>query len=320
MCYNFCHVLSYYPLKIKYTTGEEQKKAMEDFLTLQKNILEENSGMQTAKYRYEKEQSEQKHRYETKINNQKKKNIITILASSVLGLVLLNIIFFLSRKKTKLESNNKELKLNILNTKFDAITKERNRISKELHDDLGATFTSISMATQMLKNFPEKSDKYLQVISNNSNRMSEKVNEIVWSLNSRNDNLGSLSAYIINFAKKFFEPTSIHLNIETDKTIEENHEKFVAADKRRMIFLTAKEILNNIMKHADAKNVVMKLILDGENKFSIKIKDDGKGIELPENHSGNGLKNIAENIGNIKGECSYETSDNGTEFLISVKI
>ena len=135
-----------------------------------------------------------------------------------------------------------------------------------------------------------------------------------------NDNLGSLTAYISNFAKRFFEPTSIDLKIHTANSIDTHKEKFVHADKRRMIYLTSKEILNNIVKHAEAKSTTIELVLDDVSNFSIKITDDGKGININENHTGNGLKNIAENLKHINGSYHYGTSNNGTEFLVSVKI
>ena len=310
----------YYPLKIKHTTGEEQKRAMEGFLTLQKNILEENAGIITAKYRYEKEISDQKQHYETTLAQKKKNDLIKLFVGLSTILLLLYLIFIYRNQKRKLQIKNKNLEMGIMNSKFEAITRERNRISKELHDDLGAAFTSISMATQMVKERPEKTQTYLDVIYTNSNRISEKINEIVWSLNTRNDNLGSLCGYIKNFAKRFFEPTSIDLKIHTANSIDTHKEKFVHADKRRMIYLTSKEILNNIVKHAEAKSTTIELVLDDVSNFSIKITDDGKGININENHTGNGLKNIAENLKHINGSYHYETSNNGTEFLVSVKI
>ena len=234
----------YFPYKIKYSNGEERKKAMEDFLKLQKDILEENSGILAAKYHFEQEKKEQKHQYEAKVEKQKRKNIIIILSSFIIGLVLLNIIFLLSRKKTKLESSNKELKLNILNTKFEAITKERDRIYKELHDDLGATFTSISMATQFLRNENYADAKYVDIISRNTAKMNQKVNEIIWSLNTRNDTVGSLVSYITNFAKNFFEGSSIRLSIIRKEEVAQLENNFFPSDKRRSLYLVAKMLLH----------------------------------------------------------------------------
>jgi signal transduction histidine kinase len=166
----------------------------------------------------------------------------------------------------------------------------------------------------------EKVEEYLEVIFNSSNQMSEKINEVIWSLNTRNDNLESLIAYITSFAKRFLEPTEIDLRIHIENSVGTNKEKFIPANKRRIIYLICKEILNNIVKHADAKNTIIELILEDIKTFKIKIKDDGKGIKLNENQTGNGLKNIAENLTHINGSYDYITSDNGTEFLISVKI
>lgn len=309
----------YIPYKIKYSNGEVRKKAMEDFLKLQKDILEENSGILAAKYHFEQEKKEQKLQYEAKVEKQKRKNIIIILSSFIIGLVLLNIIFLLSRKKTKLESSNKELKLNILNTKFEAITKERDRISKELHDDLGATFTSISMATQFLRNENYADAKYVDIISRNTAKMNQKVNEIVWSLNTRNDTVGSLVSYITNFANNFFEGSSIRLSIIRKEEVAQLENNFFPSDKRRSLYLAAKEIINNAAKHSDAEQVLLEFYVE-QDKLCIKIADDGKGINDAEQSKGNGLKNITDRMTYIGAEYSCLTGAFGTSYTLKTKI
>jgi len=309
----------YFPYKIKYSNGEERKKAMEDFLKLQKDILEENSGILAAKYHFEQEKKEQKHQYEAKVEKQKRKNIIIILSSSIIGIVLLNIIFFLSRKNIKLEHSNRELKLNILNTKFEAITKERDRISKELHDDLGATFTSISMATQFLRNENYADAKYVDIISRNTAKMNQKVNEIIWSLNTRNDTVGSLVSYITNFANNFFEGSSIRLSIIRKEEVAQLENNFFPSDKRRSLYLAAKEIINNAAKHSDAEQVLLEFYVE-QDKLCIKIADDGKGINDAEQSKGNGLKNITDRITDVGAEYSCLTGAFGTSYTLKTKI
>ena len=157
------------------------------------------------------------------------------------------------------------------------------------------------------------------IIHNNSARMNQKINEIIWSLNTKNDTLESLVAYITKFSKKFLENTPIQLLISKHEEIAINIEKFIPSERRRIIYLACKEIINNTVKHAEASEIKLNFSLL-DNEFSIIISDNGKDFEPLTANNGNGLKNIKDNMEYISANYHLETSEKGTIHKIIIKI
>lgn len=200
--------------------------------------------------------------------------------------------------------------------KMQAENDERKRISKEIHDDVGPALTTLTMAANMI-NAPagdSNQKKMISLIQQNAKAISTQINEIVWSLNSNNDNLQSLVAYIRKFASNFLDTTGMKLSFHSTLNGDDN---MLEGYKRRNIYHTVKEILNNAVKYSKASQVDMNFIKES-NFFNITIHDNGVG--LPENIMyGNGLGNIKENIGKIKGTVQWE-NNNGFSVKMSVPL
>lgn len=182
---------------------------------------------------------------------------------------------------------------------MEARDKERNRIAQEMHDDIGSGLTSIRLLSEIAK---AKSNlqgmEEVEKISASANNLIEKMNEIIWSMNSRNDSLPNLIAYIRHQVVEFFEPFTIKLRIITPESIPEI---VISGETRRNIVLAVKEALHNIIKHANATNVEVHFNL--ANNLEILICDNGTGIDPREiQHHNNGLRNMEERMKAIGGD------------------
>jgi signal transduction histidine kinase len=186
---------------------------------------------------------------------------------------------------------------------------ERNRISADMHDDLGAGMTTIRLYSELAKRrIGDKVIPEIEKISSSANELLEKMNAIIWSMSSSNDSLGNMIAYIRSYSLEYFEDTGINCHI----TIPENLPNIVVSGTiRRNVFLVVKESLNNIVKHSGATEVHITLakVPDGLKLF---IQDNGKGIDFEKlRQFGNGLKNMKKRMNDLGIEFTIENS-NGT--------
>jgi signal transduction histidine kinase len=303
-------------LKMKIYRGVgEYKKAidlMEDYMAIndstnveetQEKILEFNNKLKKAE--------SEKVILEKEVEINKQKTWLYLLSISGIALLLLGFLFYRYQNK-KQEAKSQQIKLLEQENEFVAVKSslegqlnERVRISKEIHDDLGSSLTSISLLTEVLKT---KVDgvKVPEVgkISATSARMVDSMNEIVWALNVHNDTLDSLVAFIRKYARDFLQDTPIKLVFEEDV----NQDFTLQGNVRRSIYLVVKEAINNVVKHADAQQVKLNIHTDN-NKLTIVIEDDGKGInEEKKSVFGNGLRNMKQRIEDIGGTFAmYQT-------------
>lgn len=207
----------------------------------------------------------------------------------------------------KLDMERKELENQI--SLIKAQQEERNRISADMHDDLGAGMTTIRLYSELAKNrlgtheVPE-----IEKISSSANELLTKMNAIIWSMSSSNDSLGNMVAYIRSYSLEYFENTGVNCIINLP---EEIPSLVVAGAIRRNVFLVVKETLNNVLKHSGATEVRITLerVSDG---LKLYIHDNGKGIDFEKiRQFGNGLKNMKKRMDDIGITFSIENK-NGT--------
>jgi signal transduction histidine kinase len=184
---------------------------------------------------------------------------------------------------------------------MNAKDKERVRISKEIHDDIGSGLTNIRLLSEIAKDRNKNiSLPEIDKISASANELVENMNEIIWSINSRNDTLSNLIAYLRRFTLSYFENAEqITVSAKIPSTIPEVQ---ISSDFRRSTFLVIKESLHNIIKHADATHVDIDIEIK-MNTLCISIKDNGKGFNQSEaNQFSNGLKNMRERVEVLQGQ------------------
>lgn len=208
------------------------------------------------------------------------------------------------RERLRMDNERKELEKQV--AVMQAHQDERERISADIHDELGSGMTTIRLMSEIAKNkMKENIPVEIEKISNSANEVLNKMNAIVWSMNSSNDSLDSLISYIRAYAIEFFDGTEIECKVNMPGTIP-FHE--ISGDKRRNVFLCVKETLNNVLKHSKANR--LKIDIETNHQLKIKIVDNGVGIEQEKiRRFGNGLKNIERRMKGIGG--SYVISNNG---------
>ncbi len=165
--------------------------------------------------------------------------------------------------------------------KQQAIERERTRIATDMHDDLGAGLSRIKFIIQSIQNKNPKEEEIkteLEKITDYSDEMSEKMGEIVWALNEKNDTLADLVAYSRSYAIEYLSNHNITCKADTPLGLPGT---FIAGETRRNIFLSVKECLHNIVKHSGASCV--KFSVELGNTINITIHDNGKGIDLNNN-------------------------------------
>jgi signal transduction histidine kinase len=141
----------------------------------------------------------------------------------------------------------------------------RNRIATDLHDDIGSTLTNISILTELSrrnKEKPEKAEAYLDRISEEIDASGQALDDIIWSVNSKNDTLHETAARMRRYAAELFDARNIQYELIMDPSIAE---KKIMMEQRRDLYLIFKETLNNIHKHAMASAVFISLYVEKEN-------------------------------------------------------
>jgi signal transduction histidine kinase len=189
-----------------------------------------------------------------------------------------------------------------------AIELERTRIARDMHDELGAKLTRISfqgaMARRRLHDNSEAAG-HIEKMAQTARDMVFSLDEIVWAVDPKNDNLDDLATYVCRYAGGFFEDSPIRCKFVIPASLPHCR---LSTDVRHNIFLAVKEALTNVLKHSEASRAEIQ-ITTGPDTFEIRISDDGKGIDgAARNGFGNGrvshgLENLNQRLEAIAGKC-----------------
>ena len=154
---------------------------------------------------------------------------------------------------------------------------ERTRIAQDLHDDLGANLTQISLLSALANRDqplpPEARDTIAQM-DDCAHNMVTALDEIVWAVNPKNDSWYELANYLGTYAEEFFRNTPIRCWLEIPEQIRPLP---IPSETRHHVFLAVKEALNNAARHSGAANVWLRITLT-ETAATIQIEDDGRGL------------------------------------------
>jgi signal transduction histidine kinase len=251
---------------------------------------------------------------EKKAKLQRQRNLILFISFILLSTLVISLLVIRYLRKSKklkeseLFSLQKEQEYMAVKSMLEGRLAERERIGREIHDDLGASLTSISLLTEVLKKRVAESEKIEVVkISELSAELIGKLNDIIWALNDQNDSLRSLTSYLRKFADGFLRDAGIILVFHEGA---EASETFVDGIKRRNIYLVIKEALHNIVKHSNATQVIISVQF--HQKIIITIEDNGVGFSKAAiKDDGNGLRNMKSRMSKINGSLELR-SVNGT--------
>ncbi|MEJ7738002.1 MAG: two-component regulator propeller domain-containing protein [Chitinophagaceae bacterium] len=184
---------------------------------------------------------------------------------------------------------------------------ERKRISRDLHDDIGARLTNINILSalgQQKINEPQEMSEYLKRISNEIQTSAEALDDIVWSIDSKNNSIEEVTARMRGYAADVFDGTPIRYTIEAnEKSLPEK----LSIGQRRDLFFVFKEAINNIQKHAMATEVTINLEAK-DNNLLMQVTDNGKGFDADQPTHRNGLKNMQQRMQKWGGTCTVQSS------------
>jgi signal transduction histidine kinase/ligand-binding sensor domain-containing protein len=179
---------------------------------------------------------------------------------------------------------------------------ERARIARDLHDDLGASLTEISLIAAMHN--PDHDNKVLSLIAAKSHTLITSLDEIVWAINPRHDSSESIMEYLTAYAKEFLQQADIPLRIHLIPPIEHIA---IDAERRHDLFLCVRESLNNIVKHSQASQVTLTFSMTTQN-LTLEISDNGQGFAAPLTSLGDGLENIRQRLLHHSGQATIQSS------------
>jgi len=197
----------------------------------------------------------------------------------------------------------------------------RNVISRDLHDDIGSTLSSINLMSKMAKthktNDTVKMNEILEKINNRSEYLMENMADIVWAVNPQNDQIENIVLRMRLFAADILEPLQINYQFQVSESIL----KFkIPLDIRRDFYLIYKEAINNCAKYADCKNVKIRIFTDA-GFLNLIVNDDGVGFDNNSQPDGNGLRNFNLRAKKMQGNCYVKTAPGqGTEIQLKIPL
>lgn len=233
-----------------------------------------------------------------------------LLILGIAGIFILVYRFYAQRKY--------ERKLAIIRQE-QAILEERDRISADMHDELGSELTNIVLLSRIAGsqlNLQGEEAQPIQRIDSAASGVISKMNEIIWALNPANDSLEGLSNYLQRYLNEYLELHDLGGRMERPSSLAVIPLKAVI---RRNLFLIVKEFLQNTQKYAQATRV--SLLLDYSDQIlKIRIEDNGVGFDL-ENRAkaGNGLRNMKKRAESIGGKAKIRSAEGeGTSIEVEV--
>lgn len=199
-----------------------------------------------------------------------------------------------------------------------ALEHQRNKITADLHDDLGASLRSLqinsAVAQKLFDKNPTETKKILKKIESQAKNISENIGDIIWSLKPHKEEFMSLSTRIKKLTSEILGSSDIKYEISIDNIIDAEITDFSA---RKNLILICKEALNNILKHSQAKKVCVILQKTSEHYF-LEILDDGIGFS-EEQRKGNGISNMKRRALELGGELKI-FQEGGTKLIFVIPI
>jgi signal transduction histidine kinase len=193
------------------------------------------------------------------------------------------------------------------------ILKVRQKLHRDLHDDVGATLSAVKVYSEILQ-ADSQNPVIIELIKNNAIDMIDKLEVIAWATNPQHDTYKSFKELITHHASSVCYAKQINLLIKVDEISETT---VMPGDIRQNLFLIFKEALNNIIKHAEASECQVSLSMHNQ-QLCFMIADNGKGFLNKNEASGNGLKNMYRRAEEIKAKMVVHSTPEGTILTINL--
>ena len=212
----------------------------------------------------------------------------------VLAAILLTAFFFWLYNRRKLAQQKAAFQQQI------ALEQQRNKITADLHDDIGASLSSLqvnsAVANQLVNKDIKQAKLVLNKIETQAKNIADKIGDIIWSMKPGKDEFMTISSRIKTFANDMLGATNIIYTIQIDKRADTEIKDI---GSRKNIVLITKEALNNAVKYSKAKNITIELKIKN-NKILLSITDDGIGF-IVNGTTGNGIVNMKKRTEELNG-------------------
>ena len=193
----------------------------------------------------------------------------------------------------------------------EALEKERARIARDIHDQVGANLTQLSLLGELVesdKNDPKEVADHARHIEQTALETTRALDEIVWTVNPSNDTLDGLINYVCKYAQEYLALAQLRYRLEVPPQLPNIS---ISPELRHNVFLAAKEAVNNVVKHSQAKAAWLRLRLE-PGRFTLEIEDNGCGLSPGAADKGrNGLRNMRKRLEDVGGEFVIGTGAEG---------
>ena len=199
--------------------------------------------------------------------------------------------------------------------------KVRIRIAKDLHDDMGSTLSTINILSEMAKTKIDTdipaAKKFIHQISDNSNRIMESMDDIVWNIDTANESIENTLSRMREFAGNLLEARGVSYIFKEDEQIKNIN---LELGRRHDFVMIFKEAINNLAKYSECRTASIEVLLT-RNTLILLISDDGKGFDHNLMNDGNGLINMQKRAAALKGTLSIKSEINkGTTIGLRIPI
>jgi len=258
---------------------------------LANNKITEKITQQQLQYEFDKKETIAKSEQQKKdaIMQQQLQNQKIIRNSFIVGsaLLLLLIIVLINRNKLKRTVEMEQM---------------RSRLSRDLHDDIGSTLSSINILSRTAQNniqhsVDQKTKESLEKINERSQRLLDNMSDIIWNINPGNDTIEEVMSRMREYATTILEAKNIDYTFNFPK---EKMDCKLTMEVKNNLYLIFKEAVNNLSKYSGASNATLSLTFDEKN-IHLKIEDNGNGFNEQEIKHRGGLSNMQHRAEEIKG-------------------
>ncbi len=193
------------------------------------------------------------------------------------------------------------------------VERERARIARDLHDDLGTSLTHINLLSGLVSHEHTPSDKIgplTRQIRSAAREMVNRLNEIVWAVNPKHDRLGELLGYLGNFAESFCRDAQWRCRLKISAEIPDQP---IRAELRHNLYLAFKEAVNNAIRHSGGNELRIHATV-AQDQLRVVVADNGNGLgaATPERRGGHGLSNMRQRLERLGGDCTVQFSPQGS--------
>jgi signal transduction histidine kinase/ligand-binding sensor domain-containing protein len=227
---------------------------------------------------------------------------VTLASACVLGMIVGSVHYVSTQKLQRQLASLRQQ---------EALEKERARIARDIHDQVGANLTQVSLLGELVesdKDNPQEVEAHARQISQTALDTTRALDEIVWTVNPSNDTLDGLINYVCKYAQEYLALASLRYRLEVPGELPSTP---ISPELRHNVFLAAKEAVNNVVKHSGATAAWLRLYLEPD-RFSLEIEDNGHGLPPNAADKGrNGLRNMRRRLEDVGGKFAVGPGTEG---------